>query len=195
MDVVQWIARRPGDPAVVVRFVPTEVAQIEAAAGWPPLRRRGAALASPHLQRPLVAAVPAGVVDDLRLARTGLAPPVPVMLQIMLSAGDEAVFAGTDDVRFASVFGEFVGVVADLVDAAGLPLLTAHPAAQARALVVALGDVAGLGRSRLADALVVLAVAVRMAALARGFDATLSLVGHPGPEASLVVDGRIEEQL
>jgi hypothetical protein len=52
-----------------------------------------------------------------------------------------------------------------------------------------------MSRARLGDALVLFAVALRTAALARGFDARASLVSHEPEENEVVVDGLIEEHL
>jgi hypothetical protein len=194
MDVVQWIARRPGDPVVGVCFAPSSAERLVVGPGQPPLRRRGATLASTHLLRPLVAALPADAVDDDRPSRVGDG----VVLRIALLAGaDPIIDGGADDVRFAAVLGEFVGVAADLCAAAGLPFAAALPAKDSQALDVVLGAVDGMSRARLGDALVLFAVAVRTAALARGFDARLALMlaGGPQTEKVVVVDGRIEEHL
>ncbi|MBM4281954.1 MAG: hypothetical protein FJ137_14740 [Deltaproteobacteria bacterium] len=208
MELVQWIARRAGDTALLVRFVPAGAAQLQAAQGWPALRRRGPTLQSPHLLHPLVAAVAADVVaDDAPAAQSGPSYPTQstdptdptdptradagLVLRVSWATGADDALA-PDDVRFASEFGEFVAVVAALVAAAGLPLVVAHPTHDGVHLDVVLGDVGGIGRARLADALTLCAVAVRTAALARGFDAKVAVVVGPAPAP---VDGRIEETL
>jgi hypothetical protein len=196
MDVVQWIARRPGDPAVGVCFAPSSAERVVAGVDVPVLRRRGATLASVHLPRPLVAALPFDVVDDDRPTRVGELLLVRIVL---LSGGDPivdgSVDGAADDVRFAAVLGEFVGVAADLCAAAGLPFSAAVPSCGGQALDVVLGAVAGMSRARLGDALVLFAVAVRTAALARGFDVRATLVMPTSTPAEVVVDGRIEEHL
>jgi hypothetical protein len=196
MDVVQWIARRPGDPAVGVCFAPSSAERIAGGAGVGGLRRRGAALTSVHLPRPLVAALPIDTVDDDRPSRVDGLLVVRVGL---LPAGDPIVAVGddgaADDVRFAAVLGEFVGVAAELCTAAGLPFSAAVPSRGGQALDVVAGPVGGMRRARLGDALILFAVAVRTAALARGFDVSTALVTATSPSSEVVVDGRIEENL
>ena len=196
MDVVQWIARRPGDPAVGVCFAPSSAERVVAGSGVPALRRRGATLASAHLPRPLVAALPVDVVDDDHPSRVA----DPLLIRITLLPGGDPIIAvgvdgAADDVRFAAVLGEFVGVAADLCAAAGLPFQAAAPSHGCRALDVVLGAVAGMSRARLGDAVILFAVGVRTAALARGFDVRAALVLPHGTQSEVVVDGRIEEHL
>jgi hypothetical protein len=219
MEVVQWIARRPGDKGLSVRFVPAGTLRLPATAGWPALRRRGPLLSSPHLPHPLVAAVAADVVDDPAVAGSvARAAGGGLLLRTSLATGaDDGLAADADDVRFAATFAEFVAVVAALAVAAGLPFVAAYPTLRGQQLDVVLGDVAPAyvapgdgapgdvtpghltpgevgvrGRAGLADALILFAVAVRTAALARGFDAAVAVVGGPEPAP---IDGRIEETL
>jgi hypothetical protein len=194
MDVVQWLVPG-GDGAVTVCFAPAWADRLPAIAGRPALRRRSAPLVSRHLARPLAVAVPAGVDDDD--GPTSL-PEEPGRLAVRLTLaadGEPILAADADDVRFASVLGEFVGVVIDLCEAAGLPVMGAMPGDERRALVVLLGSVRGQTRSRLADALLLLSAAVQMAALARGFSAraVLDVPGAPSPVRP--IDGCLEAAL
>jgi hypothetical protein len=110
--------------------------------------------------------------------------------------GDAPLVTGDDDVRFAAVLGEFVGVVADLCGAVDLPFVAAVPGLDARSLDVVLGAVGGMTRARLGDALVLFSVAVRTAALARGFDASCVVVDDVADGGAVcAVDGRLEERL
>lgn len=194
MDVVQWLVPG-GDGGVTVCFAPAWADRLPAVAGRPALRRRSAPLVSRHLARPLAVAVAAGIDDDD--SPTSLPDePGRTAIRLALSADGEPILAAdADDVRFASVLGEFVGVVIDLCEAAGLPVMGALPGDERRALVVLLGGLRGQTRSRLADALLLLSAAVQMAALARGFSARATLE-VPGTSPALrPIDGRLEASL
>jgi len=194
MDVVQWLVPG-GDGGVTVCFAPAWADRLPAVGGRPALRRRPAPLASRHLARPLAGAVAHGVDDDD--GPTAL-PDEPGRLAVRLTLaaeGEPILAADADDVRFASVLGEFVGVVIDLCEAAGLPVMGAMPGDERRALVVLLGSVRGQTRSRLADALLLLAAAVQMSALARGFSARAVLDVPGASPPVLPIDGRLEAAL
>ncbi len=192
MDVVQWLTPRPGSDDVAVCFAPPWAVNLPPHAGLPALRRRSATLVSRHLTRPFAVAVAADLVDDeapLRLPGTAGA----VSLRIALSANGVALLdAGASDVRFAAVLGEFVGVVVDLCEAAGLPLLGAQPVDERRALQLLLGALQGNARARLADALLLFAGAVETCALARGFEARCSLLHG---SRIIPINARIEVEL
>jgi hypothetical protein len=194
MDVVQWLVPdREG--AVGVCFAPAWADRLPGLGDRPGLRRRSAPLVSRHLSRPLAIAVAAGVDDDD--SATTL-PDEPGRLAIRLSLsveGEPILAADADDVRFASVLGEFIGVVIDLCEAAGLPVMGALPSDERRALVVVLGSLRGQTRSRLADALLLLSAAVQMAALARGFSVGASLEVSGATPLLYPIDGRLEEAL
>lgn len=194
MDVVQWLVPG-GDGSVTVCFAPAWADRLPAAAGRSALRRRSVPLVSRHLARPLAVAVTVEVEDDE--GPTALpGEPGRLAVRLALTADGEPILAAdADDVRFASVLGEFVGVVIDLCEAAGLPVMGAMPGDERRALVVLLGSVRGQTRSRLADALLLLSAAVQMAALARGFSAR-AVLDVPGASPPLrPIDGRLEASL
>jgi hypothetical protein len=191
MEVEQWIARRPGCDDLMIVFAAASTERLPAAFGLPALRRRSAPLVSDELPRPLVAAVAVDVVDDDRPPRLAAAAAAAGLRVVVTHDGDSPFVVG-DDVRFAAVLGEFVGVVAGLCEAAQLPFVAASGGAQGGAIDVGFGPLQGLGRARLADALVTLAVGVRTAALARGFDARCEFVLD---SATRIIDGRIEEWL
>jgi hypothetical protein len=156
------------------------------------LRRRSAPLVCKHLVRPLAVAVAADVVDDDAPVRLPGAPG-SVSLRIALTAGGQSLLdASADDIRFASVLGEFVGVVVDVCEAAGLPLMGAQPVDERRALQLLLGGLHGNPRARLADSLLLFAAGVETCALARGFEARCSLIEG---KRSIAINARIEEQL
>jgi hypothetical protein len=169
---------------MTVVFAPSGVERVG------PVRRRASTLASSHLPRALVAAVSHETDDDERPSRfaSGLT------VRIAWKDGGTAMTGSADHVHFAAVFGEFVGVTVDLCVAAGLPFLAARPAPDGEALDVVVGSMAGIGKARLGDALVLFAVAVRTAALARGFDVVAELAVE-NADGGFVVDGRIEEYL
>jgi hypothetical protein len=193
MEVVQWIARHPGHADPVVIFAPASADRLPASLGMPALRRRSATLTSRHLPRPLAAAVAVDAVDDAAAAALPSEAGAVVLRLALQVDGDSGLVVDRDDVHFAAVLGEFVGVVADLCAAAGLPFVAAGAAPGRRAVDIALGAVAGMGRARLGDALTLCAAAVRSAALARGFDVRCSLVLADRP--AIDVDGHIEERL
>jgi len=160
------------------------------------LRRRSAPLVSRHLVRPLAVAVAHGIDDDDDGAIALPDEPGRVVVRFTLAAEGEPILAAdADDVRFASVLGEFVGVVIDLCEAAGLPVMGAMPGDERRALVVLLGSLRGQTRSRLADALLLLSAAVQMAALARGFSARAALEVPGAAQPVRPIDGRLEATL
>ena len=192
MDVVQWLAPRPNSDDVAVCFAPAWADRLPATAGLPALRRRSSPLVCRHLIRPLAIAVAADVVDDERPVRLA-GNPGAVSVRIALSAnGQPLLDSAADDVRFAAVLGEFVGVVVDLCEAAGLPLMGAAPVDERKALQLLLGGLQGNSRARLADALLLFAGGVETCALARGFEARCFVV-----EANRVlpINARIEAEL
>jgi hypothetical protein len=200
MDVVQWLVPGRGGAAgadVGVCFAPAWADRLPAVGRQPALRRRSAPLVSRHLSRPLAVAVPLNDIDDDE--PTGL-PDAPgaVTVRFALSVDGEPLLApNADDVRFAAVLGEFVGVVIDLCEAAGIPVMGAVPVDERRALDVLVGGLRGQSRARLADALLLLAAAVQTAALARGFS-TMALLMVPstaGTSGVIAVDGCIEAAL
>jgi len=196
MDVVQWVipGGLDGGPrsAVGACFAPAWADRLPPSGRRPALRRRSAPLVSRHLSRPLAVAVPAGVEDDE--AQTSLSDaPGHVTLRLSLAVeGEPLLPAHADDVHFASVFGEFIGVAIDLCEAAGLPVMGACPADERRALDIVLGSLRGQGRSRLADALLLLRAGAQQAALARGFSLTAELLADG---RSIGVDGELEAAL
>ena len=200
MDVVQWLVPGRDGAAgadVGVCFAPAWADRLPPVGRQPALRRRSAPLVSRHLARPMAVAVPLSAVDDEEA--TGL-PDAPgaVSIRFSLSVDGEPMLApDADDVRFAAVLGEFVGVVIDLCEAAGIPVMGAVPVDERRALDVLVGGLRGQTRARLADALLLLAAAVQMAALARGFSTTASLLVPlvPGRSGVIAVDGCIEAAL
>lgn len=197
MDVVQWLV--PGaDGSVAVCFAPAWADRLPAVAGRPALRRRSSPLVSRHLSRPLAVAVvasDAAIVDDDETATSLPDAPGAVAVRFTLAADGEPILAAdADDVRFASVLGEFVGVVIDLCEAAGLPVMGAMPVDERRSLLVLLGGLRGQGRSRLADALLLLSAGVQSAALARGFSSRASLELVAGGRL-IPLDGHLEGQL
>lgn len=194
MDVVQWLV--PGaDGSVAVCFAPAWADRLPPVAGRPALRRRSAPLVSRHLARPLAVAVVA-IVDDDDGGITLPDGPGQIAVRFSVSAEGEPILAAdADDVRFASVLGEFVGVVIDLCEAAGLPVMGAVPTDERRALVVLLGGLRGQTRSRLADALLLLAGGVQGAALARGFSSRASIEVVGAAPKVVPIDGRLEAAL
>ena len=194
MDVVQWLVPG-GDGGVTVCFAPAWADRLPAVGSRPALRRRSAPLVSRHLARPLAVAVVHGIDDDDGAA-TLPDEPGRLAVRFTLSADGEPILAAdADDVRFASVLGEFVGVVIDLCEAAGLPVMGAMPGDERRALVVLLGSLRGQTRSRLADALLLLSASVQMAALARGFTARAVLEASGAALPVRPIDGRLEATL
>lgn len=192
MDVVQWLVPLADRDDVAVCFAPAWADRLPATAGLPALRRRSAPLVCKHLVRPVAVAVPADVVDDERATRLPGSPGA-LSLRVQLSAeGAPLVDAKASDARFASVMAEFVGVVVDVVEAAGLPMMGALPVDERRALQLLLGGLQGVSRARLADALVLFAGAVEFAAHARGFDVRCFLVENTTLHK---LDGRIEAAL
>jgi hypothetical protein len=195
MDVVQWLVPGPnGDASVAVCFAPAWADRLPPVGTTPALRRRSAPLVSRHLSRPLAIAVAAADVDDESpIALPGA--PGSVTLRFGLSVrGTPVLDAGADDVHFASVLGEFVGVVIDLCEAAGVPVMGAVPADERRALDIVVGGLRGQTKARLADALLLLLGGVQMAADARGFQATAAMMVRE-PAAHVAIDGQIERHL
>ncbi len=195
MDVVQWLVPGANTPSEVgVCFAPAWADRLPATGARPALRRRSAPLVSRHLSRPLAVAVVANDVDDESPIAIG-GTPGSVTLRFSLSVrGGAIVEADADDVRFAIVLGEFVGVVIDLCEAAGVPVMGAVPADERRALDIVVGGLRGQTKARLADALLLLMGAVQMAADARGFQASMLLLVQ-SPAAHVAVDGTIEDHL
>ena len=166
MDVVQWLVPRRDDAAAGVVFVCFAPAWAD--------------------RLPAMAGLPA--------LRRRSAPMVsrhlPRSLAVAVAAAD------IDDVRFAAVLGEFVAVVVDLCEAAGLPVMGAVPVDERRGLQILFGGLNGMGRVRLGDALLMLAAATQTAALARGFSARAVVVVVNDPQrAAIAIDGRLEAQL
>jgi hypothetical protein len=190
MDIVQWLVPK-NDGDVGVCFAPAWADRLPPVGTQPALRRRSAPLVSRHVARPLAVAVVATVEDDegpMSLPEG----PGQVIVRFALSAdGAPLVEPKADDVAFASTLGEFVGVVVDLCEAAGLPLMGALPVDERRGLGVVLGSLRGHSRARVADALLLWAAAVQSAALARGFlsSAALEVVGARSVRP---IDGTIE---
>lgn len=192
MDVVQWLSPRPNSDDVGVFFVPAGADRLPATEGFPSLRRRSAPLVCRHLLRPLAVAVAADVVDDDRAVRIAGAPG-SVAVRIELSAnGAPLLDPGADDVRFGAVLGEFVGVIFDLGEAAGLPVIGAQPVDDRKALLLLLDALQGTPRARLADALLLFAGGVETCALARGFEARCVLVDA---KRVVPINARIEAAL
>jgi hypothetical protein len=194
MDVVQWLVPG-GDGGVTVCFAPAWADRLPAVGSRPALRRRSAPLVSRHLVRPLAVAVAHGIDDDDGPTALPDEPGRLVVRFTLAAEGEPILAADADDVRFASVLGEFVGVVIDLCEAAGLPVMGAMPGDERRALVVLVGSVRGQTRSRLADALLLLSAAVQMAALARGFTARAALEVPGVAQPVRPIDGRLETTL
>lgn len=189
MDVVQWLVPLSDRDDLAVCFAPAWADRLPATAGLPALRRRSSPLVCKHLVRPVAVAVPADVADDDRPTRLSGAPGA-LALRIQLSAEGGPLLGPTaNDVRFASVMAEFVGVAVDVVEAAGLPLMGAMPVDERRALQLLLGGLQGTPCARFADALVLFGGAVEFAAHARGFDAACFLVEGTALHR---IDGRIE---
>ncbi|HEY1100303.1 MAG TPA: hypothetical protein VGF99_15300 [Myxococcota bacterium] len=179
MDVVQWlIPRRDGASrgALLVCFAPAWADRLPATGGMPALRRRSAPMVSRHLPRAIAVAVDAADLDDDSASSLSDSPG-SVAVTIHLAVDGEPILpADADDIRFAAVLGEFVAVVVDLCEAAGLPVMGALPVDERRGLQVLLGGLSGLSRARLGDALLMLAAATQTAAMARGFSAKADLV-------------------
>jgi hypothetical protein len=192
MDVVQWLAPLPDRSDLAVAFAPAWADRLPQTRHLPALRRRSAPLVCRHLSRPVAVAVAVDVADDDRDARVPRAPGAVTLTLLLSAEGAPVVEAAADDVAFASVLAEFIGVVVDVVEAAGLPLMGVVPAEERRGLTIVLGGLMGLSRSRLADALLLFAGAVEMCALARGFQAR-AFVGHG--DKRFAIDGRLEEAL
>lgn len=192
MDVVQWLVPLSSRKDVAVCFAPAWADRLPKTAGLPALRRRSAPLVTKHLVRPLAVAVAVDVADDE--APTSLpGAPGQVALRIHLSAeGAPLLPADADDVRFAALLGEFVGVVVDVAEAAGVPVMGVMPTDERRALQILLGGLQENPRSRLADAFLLFAGAIETCALARGFSARCSLVVEPRVVA---IDADIEASL
>jgi len=198
MDVVQWLVpRRDGDNGteVLVCFAPAWADRLPAVGGLPALRRRSAPMVSRHLPRSLAVAVAATLDDDDGATKLPDGPG-QVAVTFELAVEHEPILpSDADDIRFAAVLGEFVAVVVDLCEAAGLPVMGALPVDDRRGLQILLGSLSGLGRVRLADALLMLAAATQTAALARGFTARALLAVVSTSEARIAIDGRIESAL
>ena len=199
MDLVQWIVPDPGgSPHVVphVLWVPAWAERVPALGALGPLRRRGAPLVSRWLSTPIAVAVSPDAVDDdqaAQLPKTPGACSVRLGLVVDDAAGEPVVAPAADDMRFASLLGEFVRCITDLCEAAGLPVMAVGPAwsggPRRAGAEVLLGSLSAFSATRLGDALVLLATAVRLAALARGLrlqDAVL-VVG----DRTVVVDGGV----
>ncbi len=205
MDVVQWLAPLADRDDVAVCFAPAWADRLPRTASLPALRRRSAPLVCKHLARPIAIAVAADVGDAPDDDRATSLPGAPglISLCVHLSAdGAPLLDAKADDVRFAATLSEFVGVVIDVVEAAGLPLMGALPVDERRALQLVLGGLQGSTRSRLADALLLFAGAVETCALARGFQASCSLLvpldrrsDRGGGTRAVPLNARIEEAL
>ena len=199
MDVVQWLVPRRDDAAagvVFVCFAPAWADRLPAMAGLPALRRRSAPMVSRHLPRSLAVAVAAADIDDDDDLTLPDGPGQVAGRFAPAVEGEPILPADSDDVRFAAVLGEFVAVVVDLCEAAGLPVMGAVPVDERRGLQILFGGLNGMGRVRLGDALLMLAAATQTAALARGFSAraVVVVVNDPG-RAPIDIDGRLEAQL
>lgn len=193
MDVMQWLVPLANRKDVAVCFAPAWADRMPATAGLPALRRRSSPLVSRHLVRPVAVAVAADVVDDESETRLPGAPG-QVAVRVHLSAeGAPLLDAGATDVGFAALLAEFVGVVVDIAEAAGLPLMGAMPSDERRALHLLLGGLQANPKSRLADSLLLFAGAVETSALARGFSASCSLV--VSEKRTVPVDAAIESEL
>ncbi len=194
MDVVQWLVpARDGDTRDVgVCFAPAWADRLPAVGAQPALRRRSAPMVSRHLPRALAVAVAADIVDDEDTSSLPTAPGLVSVRCVLSVEGEPILPANADDIRFASVLGEFVSVVVDLCEAAGMPVMGALPVDERRAVQVVFGGINGVGRARLADALLMLSAAMQMTALARGFSARAFLVVNDVPTA---IDGHIESRL
>jgi hypothetical protein len=191
MDIVQWLVPK-GDGDVGVCFAPAWADRLPPVGTQPGLRRRSAPLVSRHVARPLAVAVDATVEDDdgpMSLPEG----PGQVVVRFALSAdGAPLVDPTSDDVAFASTLGEFVGVVVDLCEAAGLPMMGALPIDERRGLGIVLGSLRGHSRTRVADALLLWAGAVQSAALARGFSSSAALEVVAPSRTVRPIDGTIE---
>ena len=176
-------------------FAPAWADRLPAVGSLPALRRRSAPMVSRHLPRSLAVAVAATVVDDDDASNLPDGPG-QVAVRFQLAVDNEPILAAdADDIRFAAVLGEFVAVVVDLCEAAGLPVMGALPVDERRGLLILLGALSGLGRIRLGDALLMLAAAAQTAALARGFTARAQLVVVNDTRPPVAIDGRIESAL
>ena len=152
-------------------------------------------MVSRHLPRSLAVAVGVNTDDDDDVTGLPDAPGQVAVRFVLAVQGEPILPADADDIRFAAVLGEFVSVVVDLCEAAGLPVMGALPVDERRGLQILLGGLSGLGRVRLADALLMFAAAVQTAALARGFAAKASVVVVNEARAPIVIDGCIESAL
>jgi hypothetical protein len=195
MDIVQWLVpKKDGD--VGVCFAPAWADRLPPVGSQPALRRRSAPLVSRHIARPLAVAVATTIDDDDDGATRLPEGPGLVGVRFSLSADGEPLLGPrADDVGFASTLGEFVGVVVDLGEAAGLPMMGALPVDERRGLGIVLGSLRGQTRARLADAFLLWVAAVKSAALARGFSASATLELYGSSPSQRPIDGTIEASL
>jgi hypothetical protein len=156
-----------------------------------PVRRRGAPLVS----RWLPAALAIGSVDDAADDEGLRAHPRPGALTVLFAlAADGAEPAPLlpprgDDVRFAGLMAEIVRVIADLSEGAGLPTVGIAPDPERRGVELAIGAVGTMSAVQLADAMLLLRVAVESVAHARGLQLVEARVKLDGSSAPL--DGRL----
>lgn len=201
MELMQWI-------------VPLEEGEL--AVGWAPAwadslpalgrlprgaRRRGAPLVSRWLPCPLVVGALEVEAAERGQERELLARPAPRATSMVLHLGialdgdarEPVVAPRADDLRFAGLFSELVRVMADLSEAAGVPVVGVTPALERRGVALRLGALGSLTVQQLGDAVLLLRVAVEVGLQARGLqltDADLLIDG-----ARVPVDGRLAQVL
>lgn len=205
MDLVQWVVARD-DGGFDTAFAPSWADRMPAPPGVassgrdgpPTLVRKSAPLVSRWLPHPLAYAGPAAREAPPPIA----APAAPGVARVSIGlalegpGGQPAPLLPPEKgpLALGTLLSEYVTVVADLLEALGLPLLSLAPDAERRGLDAILGSVGGLSRERLAEQLCLLRAALEITAQSRGLLISRAGLALEGVGA-FDVDGRLVDRL
>lgn len=168
MELLQWIVPLD-DGTLAVAWTATGAERLPAMGSLGrAVVRRGAPLLSPHLPMPLAI----GSFEDASdggndpVSTTTLSVDLGLAVDGPESAGGLA--RGIDDVRFAGLFSELVLVLAELAEAARLPLMGISPVRGGEGIELVIGPLGTASCAVVGDALLLFRTAAEFCCQARG---------------------------